>query len=474
MDLHVSLAGRRDLSGQIYQQIRSAIRDGRLRPGEPLPSTRELAGRLAVSRNTVATAYDRLAAEGFLGGRAGVGTFVSAGLPARDPSGQRKVGAPLSPRPVWETIADPPDLSASEPEFDFRTGVADVRRFPFATLRAQVANQLRGSAVGAAAHIDPAGHPGLRAAIARHVGVSRAVVASADDVLVTSGSQQAVDLIARVLLAPGDVVAVEDPGYPPAHEVFRSAGASVVGVPVDAEGLVVDELPARARLVYVTPSHQWPLGMSMSLPRRLALLEWADRTGAVIVEDDYDSEFRFAGRPLEPLQSLDERGRVLYVGSFSKVMLPTLRLGFLIAPASVFWALRKAKWVTDWHSSLPLQAALAGFVDGGLLARHIRRLRKVYAQRHHMITTAFDRDFDGLLRPIRSVAGLHLAALLPPGTPPETDVAIVRRARAIGVAAEPLSAYAVTAPPRAGLAIGYGGIPTERVAEGLRRLRTCL
>jgi GntR family transcriptional regulator / MocR family aminotransferase len=474
VDLHVSLDGRRDLSGQIYRQIRAAIVDGLLRPGQALPSTRELAGRLAVSRNTVGTAYDRLVAEGYLAGRAGVGTYVSAQLRERSRAEPARADAPLRPRPVWDSIIEPPDLSAAEPEFDFRTGIPDARQFPFATLRGLLASQLRGTAVRAGAHIDPAGDPGLREAVARHLGVSRAVQASAADVLVTSGSQQAADLVARVLLEPGDLVAVEDPGYPPPRSAFTAAGARVVGVPVDADGLVVDALPAHARLVYVTPSHQWPLGMSMSLPRRLALLDWAERTGAVIVEDDYDSEFRYAGRPVEPLQSLDHSGRVLYLGSFSKVMLPTLRLGFLIAPRSLHSALRKAKWVADWHTALPMQAALARFIDDGLLARQIRRLRKIYTERHHRLTTALHSDFIGSLAPIPSVAGLHLAAWLLPGAAGSDDVAVVRAARSVGVAVQPLSVYAVTVPPRPGLVLGYGAIPTERIGEGLRRLKECI
>jgi GntR family transcriptional regulator/MocR family aminotransferase len=356
--------------------------------------------------------------------------------------------------------------------FDFRAGIPDAQQFPFATWRALLASQLRPTAVRTGAHIDPAGHLGLRAAIARHLGVSRAVRASSEDVFVTSGSQQAIDLVARVLLEPGEVVAVEDPGYPPVQRAFTAHGNRVVGAPVDTDGLVVEALPDAARLLYVTPSHQFPLGVSMSLARRLALLEWAERVDAVILEDDYDSEFRYAGRPLEPLQGLDRTGRVLYVGSFSKVLLPTLRLGFVVAPASLHGALRKAKHVADWHTTAPIQAAAAQFIEQGLLARHVRRMRRIYAERHQLLTAVLEDELAEHLAPIPSVAGLHLAALLRGHG--RQDVAVAQRASTAGVAVRPLSGFAVTQPPQAGLVFGYGAVPTERIEEGLRRLRRCL
>ena len=465
----MSLEGRSDLCGQVYRQVRAAIADGLLRPGDTLPSTRELARRLSVARNTVAVAYDRLTAEGFVRSRVGAGTYVSprVGSPAQ----RSRTGSPLRPRPAWDRITEVPDMSIVDVEFDFRAGIPDASRFPYAPWRTLIAGQLRASAVGTGAHIGAAGHPGLRAAIARHVGVSRAVRASADDVVVTNGSQQAVDLLARVLLEPGDVVAVEDPGYPPPRRAFAAAGARVVGVPVDAEGLVVDALPDSARLVYVTPSHQFPLGTAMSLPRRLALLDWADRVGASIVEDDYDSEFRYGGRPLEPLHALDHTGRVLYVGSFSKVLLPTLRLGFLVAPAPLHAALRKAKGVCDWHTEVPAQAAAARFLDDGHLARHVRRMRGVYAARHHLVTSALAAELAGHLRPIPSAAGLHVAALLRRHA---DDAAVALAAAADGLALQPLSAYGVGAAPPPGLLLGYGAIQTDRVAAGLRRLHRVL
>ncbi|MCR6483626.1 PLP-dependent aminotransferase family protein [Amycolatopsis sp. OK19-0408] len=460
MDFHVSLAGRGDLSVRIYRQLRDAVLDGRLRAGERLPPTRELARRLAVSRNTVAVAYDRLTADGFLTGRVGAGTYVCASLPAPKP---RSVPTASGPRPkaIWRSL--PPAVTAPvrEPRYDFRVGVPDAGLFPLETWRRFLARELRDRV---AHYADPAGHPPLRAAIARHAGVSRSVRAAADDVIVTQGAQQALDLLCRVLLSPGDRVAVEEPGYRQAKLLFASHGAEVVGVPVDGEGLDVAALPPRTKLVYVTPSHQFPLGTPMSLARRAALLAWASHADALVVEDDYDSEFRFSDRPLEPLQSLDRDGRVAYVGSFSKTLLPMLRLGFLVAPPSLRDALRQARQLADWHGDPVAQAALARFVDEGLFARHLRRATKVYAQRHERLVSALDSRFADRLRVVPSAAGLHLCALADVDLEP-----IAARASAAGVAVQTLSDLCGGS-PAPGLVLGYGSIPVAEIDAGLAAL----
>lgn len=471
MDLHISLNDPRQVSRDVYRQIRDAILDGRLRSHETLPSSRELAGRLQVSRNTVVLAYDRLRAEGFLASRAGAGTFVSDGIRPRSSSGPS--GSPLRSRAIWDDIPEGRDMSATQADFDFRPGIPDASRFPFAPWRARLSSQLYPGTVGTGANIGAGGHPGFRRAIARHLGVSRAVRATEDDILVTSGSQQALDLIARVLLQPGEKVAVEDPGYPLPRRAFHAYGCQVAGVPVDGEGLVVEAIPDEARLVYVTPSHQYPLGMTMSMRRRQALLAWAHRCDAAIVEDDYDSEFRYGGRPLEPLQSHDTSGRVLYVGSFSKVMLPALRLGFLVAPPPLHAAFRKAKYLADWHTAVPFQAAAATFIDDGLLGHHLRRMRRVYAERHQRIVNLLACEFSGLLRPLPSAGGLHLAALLEARKGP-TDLAIAERAAGEGVAIYPLSTHYAAPRRRQGFLFGYGAIDLARIPEGLARLRRCL
>ncbi|MGP3917407.1 MocR-like pyridoxine biosynthesis transcription factor PdxR [Nonomuraea sp. 10N515B] len=454
MDLHVTLQGRGDLAAQVYRQLLDAILDGRLRSGERLPPTRELARRLEISRNTVALAYDRLVADGFLVGRAGAGTFVSA-EPVRGRAAPKGV---VRPRAIWRELG-PPAHTPDAP-YDFRVGAPDPRLFPMETWRRLVTRELR---VGAATYGDPSGYEPLRDAISRHIGISRSVHAAAGDVLITNGAQQALDLIGRVLIEPGACVAVEEPGYPPARLLFRSLGARVAGVPVDAEGIDVQAIPNVARIVYVTPSHQFPLGTPMSMARRAALLAWAERRRAVVIEDDYDSEFRFGERPLEPLQSLDRAGRVIYVGSFSKTLLPMLRLGFLVAPASLAPALRTARQLSDWHGELPTQAALARFIDEGLLARHIRKATREYAARHAMIAEMLEKD--DRLRPVPSTAGLHLCARLAPG---------VSVRPAPGLALERLESYCGEPPAQAGLVLGYGAIGRDRIPEGLRLLKRSL
>jgi GntR family transcriptional regulator / MocR family aminotransferase len=466
MEFHVDIGERGDRAARIYRELLEAILDGRLRPGERLPPTRELAQRLDVSRNTVAVAYERLTAEGFLTTQVGAGTFV---IERHAPTKTRRApgGRNVTARPIWHELGPAVPAGPGAGQYDFTVGIPDHQLFPLPAWRRLVARELRGATLNAGAYGDPAGHPALRAAIARFVGTSRAVRVDSGDVLVTQGTQQALDLIGRVLLEPGDCVAVEEPGYQPARRLFRSLGARIVGVPVDDEGLDVDALPRTARLVYTTPSHQFPLGVPMSLERRNALLAWAERAGAVIVEDDYDSEFRFEDRPLAPLQSLDRGGRVIYVGSFSKTLLPILRLGFLVAPVSLQPALRAAKQLADWHGELLTQAALAQFIDDGLLGRHIRRASREYAARHRLIVATLRSDFADVLAVVPSAAGLHLATRL---TSPSVDLdAVVRRAKALGVDVPRLADYCGER-PQAGLVLGYGIIPVPRIPEALHRL----
>jgi GntR family transcriptional regulator/MocR family aminotransferase len=472
MTFHVSLVGRKNLSNEIYRQLRRAILDGRLSPGGALPPSRLLAKTLAVSRTTVIVAYERLAAEGFVNSRVGAGTFISQHIApvVRVVHRHRGDGA-LRPRTPWDSIA----LStafANPARFDFRTGLPDASLFPHRAWRRFLGRSMRSPDVASGVYQHPAGHFSLRAAIAQHLGVSRGVVATAEDITITNGTQQALDILARVLLGQGDRVAVEDPGYSPPRQLFKALGMHVIGVPVDHEGLIVDALPRRIRLVYVTPSHQYPTGVSMSLTRRQALLEWAMRNDAAIIEDDYDSEFRFGGRPLEPLQTLDSAGRVIYVGSFSKTMLPTLRLGFLVTPPSLRSAVRKAKYVTDWHTSSLAQVALAGFLESGEYARHIRRVSGAYRIRHHMIAEAITRHFADRLELIASSTGLHLSARACDASV-NRMAGIIRHAAEGGVAVQALSSFAVSREPQAGVVLGYGAVATADVPAGLRLLRKC-
>jgi GntR family transcriptional regulator / MocR family aminotransferase len=479
VDIHVRLEGRDDLSGQVYRQVREAIVDGRLRPGQSLPPTREFARSLEVSRNTVSIAYERLTGEGFLRTRVGAGTYVcehryttAAGRPRR-----RRPEQGLQPHtrwdmahPRWDAVGrrlPPPALT-----YDFAVGLPDLSLFPFDTWRRMVSRELRTTSIESAAYGDAAGHPGLRTAIARHIGAARGVITDPDLVTVTNGAQQAFDLAARALLQPGDCVAVEEPGYPPPRMLMRSLGMRVVPVRVDAQGLVVAELPGDARLVYVTPAHQFPLGMPMSLARRRELLAWAAEHDAAVIEDDYDSEFRFAGRSPETLYSLDGHGRVLYVSTFSKTMLPAIRLGYLVAPPSVTPALRLAKYVADWTSPLISQAALARFIDEGLFARHIRKMRGEYSSRHELIMTILAQQEDWV-RPIKTAAGIHLTALLPAGRQ-LSDQDVRRLTDDTGVTVNSLWQFYDGKPAQSGLVIGYGAIAVPHIAEGLKRLRYVL
>jgi GntR family transcriptional regulator/MocR family aminotransferase len=467
MEFHVNLLDRRELSGEIYRQLRRAILDGRLRPGELLPPTRELARNLSVARTTVTTAYDRLSGEGFVASRVGAGTFVSEhGAPE---PGRRRTEGSLQPRAVWNEIPLVTAFARKAP-FDFRTGVPDVSLFPHDRWRRLLSSAFRAEALQTGGYGDPAGHRTLRDTIARYIGIARGMEIAGDDVTMVNGAQQGIDVVARCLIAPGETVAVEDPGYPLVRRLLESLGARVRGVPVDHEGLMVDALPRSARLVYVTPSHQYPLGMTMTLARRRALLEWAERHHAAIIEDDYDSEFRFRERPIEPLQTLDTSGRVIYIGSFSKTMLPALRLGFVVTPTAIRSTIHRAKQVTDWHTSIPLQIALEHFIESGEFARHIRKMREVYRVRHEMVTEGLARKFGDVLQLLPSFAGLHVAALARTASA-ESIRRVARKASEAGVEIQEMSTFAVTQSHRPGIVLGYGAIPTTKIREGLRRLR---
>jgi GntR family transcriptional regulator / MocR family aminotransferase len=471
-DVQINLVDRKNITIEIFRQLRAAILDGRLKGGERLPPTRALAVRLSVSRTTIMDVYDRLYSEGYIEARAGSGTRVAADVAIALAPEAPATGA-LRPRGIWASpIGASTRLAqalAKPVEFDFRTGRPDTRLFPFETWRRLQSREWHRSVLGGAYGL-PAGDERLREAIAGHIVISRGVRATPDHVVITNGTQQAVDLVARALLAPGDVVAVEDPGYSPARLLFASLGLHVAGVRVDAEGLVVDELPSDARLVFVSPSHQFPLGMAMSLRRRMALLAWAENQDAAILEDDYDTEFRFGGRPIEPLQLLDRTGRVIYVGTFSKTLLPALRLGFLVAPASIRSALEAAKLVADWHTSLPLQRTLAAFIADGSFARHVRRMRAVYRERHDRMTSILRRDLADELDVLPAHAGVHFAALARRRSVEEI-AAVADRAMALGVAVQQLAAFSFGEDKRSGLLLGYGAIATEHIDEGLDRLR---
>ena len=473
------------LHRQLYEGLREAILTGRLRPGARLPSTRTLASDLGASRNTVLAAFGQLLAEGYLAGRVGAGTTVASTLPETllrahvEAAGAGRPGRRprLSRRGVLlvgtrVTTTRTPALARP-----FRPGLPGLDLFPFDLWARLVARRWRRVPRQLLDYGDPAGHPPLREAIAAHLREARAVRCEAAQVIVVTGAQQAVDLAARVLLDPGDTAWVEDPGYLGARGALIAAGIRLAPVPVDAEGLDVRRGSRRspgARLVYVTPSHQYPLGVTMSLHRRLTLLEWASRSGAWILEDDYDSEYRYAGRPLAALQGLDTAGRVIYAGTFSKVLFPSLRLGYLVVPPELVDAFVAARALADRHSPSVTQAALADFIDGGHFARHVRRTRALYAERQAALVRAVRRTLGGLLEVSPSEAGMHLLGWLPAGV---DDEAASRTALARDVDAPPLSGFR-TRPPRAGerggLVLGYAAYTPREIDDACARLAAAL
>jgi GntR family transcriptional regulator / MocR family aminotransferase len=477
MEIHVSIQGRRDLSGQIYRQLREAILAGRVAGGERLPSTRDLALQLGVSRKTTLEAFERLTAEGFLLSRAGDGTFVAPGIarvgkPAgTDPgsTGSEVEAAPVTLASVWSRLPTKSLLPRPDqrPRLDFQGGAIDKSRFPFDVWRRCLHRGLQVLSQGRGMYRDAAGEEALRREIARYLAFNRAVVSDWQDILVTQGAQQAMDLMARVMVDPGTVVAMEEPGYPPARLCFEALGARIEPVPVDAQGIVVECLPDDARLVYVTPSHQFPLGMPMSLERRLALLEWAQRRGAVIVEDDYDGEYRFEGRPVDSLKSLDRAGLVAYMGTFSKTIFPELRIGYLVPPPALRDTLRRARQLIDSHGCCFTQNALAAFMLDGEFAKHLRRMHKVYAARRQALLEHLHGPLAEWFETIVPAAGIHMAAYL---KAPLSEARLIEAARGRAIGLMSLSAFHAGKPTRPGVVFGYGGIEVEDIDAALRAL----
>ena len=480
--LHLDPTAPEPLYQQLYAEIRGAILAGRLPPGTRLPSSRALAASLEVARATVVCAFEQLVAEGYLESCSGSGTFVARDLPddllhARPPAAPQRSDAStpgLSRRgralAATKVGASPPIQGAPRP---FQYGAPDSAGLPLELWSRLAVRRFRSPAPELLAYGDPAGYRPLREAIATYLAAARGVRCRADQVIVVSGSQQGLDLAARLLLDPGDQAWMEDPGYLGARGALQAAGAELVPVPVDAEGLDVAagaRLAPRARLAYVTPSHQFPTGATMSLSRRLALLAWARSADAWVLEDDYDSEYRYAGRPLAALQGLDDAGRVIYIGTFSKVLFPSLRLGYLVVPPALAEAFAAARALADDHSPTVLQAIVADFMAEGHFVRHIRRARERYAERQAALVAAA-RPLAGRLDVAPAAAGMHLVGLLPPGA---DDRALAREASRYGVDTVPLSAYAIRPLPRGGLVLGYSAFTPSQLRDAVARLGPAL
>jgi len=458
---------------QVYQQLRAAIEQGSFAPGSRLPPTRSHAQLLGVGRNTVLWALARLQAEGYVQARVGSGTVVAAGLAAVQRAAPLPVAATLSRRGAQ--LADvarhwlPPVADAAP----LRIGAPEVASFPFA-LWDRLARQCSAAQRQAQAqYLDPAGLPALREAIAHWLLVSRGVRCHAGQVLVTSGSQQAIDLVGRLLLDPGDEAIVEDPGYPGIRACLAGHGARVCPAPVDGEGLDIHTAATRwpgARLAVVTPTHQYPLGVQMGLARRLALIDWARQCQGWIVEDDYDGEFQYGTHRMPALCSLPHGGRVLYIGTFSKTLHPGLRLGFVVLPQALLPAFAGAKALCDRHSPGDSQAVLARFIGEGHLLRHLRRMRELYQQRQAWLIHLLAEASQGRLALQRSEHGMHLCFETEPGT---DDAPLSRRAADLGVWLAPLSRYTIQA-RRRGWLFGYAGHDDAQLQAAVQRLAPLL
>jgi GntR family transcriptional regulator/MocR family aminotransferase len=476
---------------QIYGGYRDAIVERRLRAGDRLPSTRQLAAELRISRMPVLIAFEQLLAEGYFESRVGAGTFVAASLPgerlARDAhaaAGQpaaRPLRSVRAPRPGARPVSGrseavlPPE---SEPWLGgwgaFRVSQPAVDRLPLRAWSRLVSRHARGANARLLSYGSAMGHEPFREAVAAYLRTARAVRCESEQIMAVSGSQQALDLAARVLLDPGCEVWVEEPGYAGARAALSMAGARLVPVPVDGQGLDVAAGIARApraRAVYVTPSHQYPLGMTMSASRRLQLLEWARESGAWILEDDYDSEYRYESLPVAALQGLDRDARVIYIGTFSKVLFPALRLGYLALPADLVARFAAVRETADNFPATLYQAVLADFIAEGHFARHLRKMRQLYRERRDALVEAIAAELGGELRVRDGQAGMHLAATLRPGV---DDRRLAAEAARRGLWIMPLSSCYLGAAAEPGLVLGYGGTGASELREGVRRLREVL
>jgi GntR family transcriptional regulator / MocR family aminotransferase len=458
-----------------YDELRMAILDGRLRPSSRLPATRDLAQAYGLSRATIVAAFDQLKAEGYVEGKAGSGTYVSQVLPeqlltVRGPRSEKR----LPHRPVslseYARRLQPFRGVPQRPLRAFRPNQPALDMFP-TTLWAQVAaRRLRRVSANLLAGGEALGYRPLRQAVADYLNSSRGVKCTADQVLILSGAQEALDRTARILLNPGEAVWTEEPGYPGASVVFRAVGARICPVPVDGEGLDLDRGKRNwkaPRLVYVTPAHQFPLGVTMSLRRRLALLDWARQAGVLIFEDDYDSEYRYSGRPIPALQGLDRSGVVIFAGSFSAVMFPALRLGYLVVPPEMVDVFAAAESVSTHHPPLLEQAILCDFITEGHFARHIRRMRELYAERLSVLLECAREKLMGRLEISNVEAGLQTVGWLKSGLKAER---IAEMAATRDVEVVPLSQYASGRSKREGLILGFAAVDPRELRRGVEEL----
>ncbi len=474
--MHLQLDGRGALHTQLTRALKSAMFAGRVQTGERLPPTRWLARELGLSRNTVLAAYDQLRAEGFVAGRIGSGSYVTPPLQAPRPAspGTQPVPAQSTYARRMRAFHDNARLAAAmgqEIRYPFQYGVPLTNP----VLTNLWSRELARAALYAKPNYPPIqGLPALREAVCDYLARRRGVQAMPEDVLIVAGTQQAIALTTRILLDAGDHVAIEDPQYFATRRVLQVHGATLCAVPVDADGLVTDALPERApRLVCVTPSHQFPSGAVLSLARRMALLDYAERHGCWIFEDDYDGEFRYDSRPLAALRSLDAGGRVIYVGSFSKVLFPALRLGYLIMPPGLRNDFIAAKWAEDFGSPAIEQAALANFIGNGGFERHLRHSTKAVAARRAVLMQALQACSQGRLEIADSRAGMHVAVWLRGRSAAEGE-AFIQYAHTHGVGLHSIAPSYLAPPDQAGLLMGFAAMSISEIEQGMALFAHCL
>lgn len=474
----IDRASATPLYRQLYEGYREAILDRRLHAGQRLPSTRSLARELQISRIPVLNAFEQLLAEGYFESRVGAGTFVASALPDEPSAPAKSTSARKAARPGPRILSSGP-VGCLQPEPEpwlagwgaFRVSQCAIDHFPFQIWSSLVARHSRNPPARLLYYGDPMGYRPFREALADYLRTARGVRCEPEQIMVVSGSQQALDLSGRVLLDPGSPVWIEEPGYKGARDALKMAGAHLVPVPVDAEGLDVAAGIARcpeARAAYVTPSHQYPLGMTMTASRRLQLLDWAQRSGAWIFEDDYDSEYRYESPPISALQGLDRDSRVIYIGTFSKVLFPALRLGYLVLPPDLVERFAVVRDAMDIFPPALYQAVLTDFLREGHFARHLRKMRMIYRERRSALGEALRNE---RLEVLGDRAGLHLVVSLPEGA---EDRKISERAARQGLWMMPLSSCYLGAPSCPGLVLGFGGTSVPDVEDGVRRLRSLL
>ena len=473
----LELDGRGPRYAQITRALHHSIREGVLAPGDRLPSHRQLAADLGCARNLVVLAYDQLMLEGYLIARSTSGTFVSPQLPRRPPVTERATGAKTGADRTGASrrtsrltaIASPArQITAriGSHRIDFAYGICEPDPRVIRRLRASFAAALRKGLYG---YGDPAGDPRLRQHIVDRLWGTRGIVCTRAQVIVTNGTQQALDLCTRLFLRKGDRVVVEDPGYEAARAAFATSGATVLPVPVDDNGLDPAKLPpgAGVRVVYVTPSHQFPTGTILSAPRRDVLLAWARRAGAVIVEDDYDGDLRYQGQPIKALAGFEPNANVIYCGTFAKSLFPALRLGYMVVPAALAEAAVDAKWLADRGSSVLLQRVLRDLMTSGEYDRHLRRMKRRYIRRRNALTEALTRRLGDDVQLAGTAGGLHVVAWL--ARLPTNDLeTLIGRCAARGVGVYSIASHAIRRPRRSGLLLGYGLIDERAIEHGIR------